>query len=164
MNSNDNQTSFVHPASKDYGNDAMDAIAAQPAIQQMIDDYDEVIAQLEAQINDLQIERAQLKHTGSFARTEPSASTQLEELAIVIVVNAWNHATELSVLQGKILDVVGVARRAAPPNALETEADPLELAGRLMAIVTDAWLHARDRTLPQLHNEALAVLKLAQRQ
>lgn len=49
---------------------------------------------------------------------------------------------------------------AAQPD----EPDLLELAGRLMAVVTDAWLNASDRTLPQLHNEALAVLTLAQRQ
>lgn len=48
--------------------------------------------------------------------------------------------------------------------AAEPASGPLELEARLMAIVTDAWLRARDRTLPQLHNEARALLTLAQRQ
>lgn len=51
------------------------------------------------------------------------------------------------------------AIEAAQPNP-----GPLELAGRLMAVVTDAWLHAPDRTLAQLHDEACALLTLAQRQ
>ena len=52
------------------------------------------------------------------------------------------------------------AIEAAQPNP----GPPLELAGRLMAVVTDAWLHAPDRTLAQLHDEACALLTLAQRQ
>lgn len=49
--------------------------------------------------------------------TKP-AEGQLEELAAAIVVNAWNRASDLSVLREKIQALVGVARRAAPPSVL----------------------------------------------
>ena len=56
---------------KDYGYDIQDMIRGSLALQDFIQDKNDEIARLEAQIDDLKIELAQLKRTGPFELTGP---------------------------------------------------------------------------------------------
>lgn len=124
-----------HPASKDYGNDARDAIQAQPAIQQMLDDYDEFIAQLEAQIDDLKIERAQLKAAAATGGSYETLVSLLRNGVMAAMPNQypdpWQmpHAEALALIARLIraVDTRALQLRTAPSQA-DIDNDTIEAA------------------------------------